>query len=171
MKRHLEDQESIESAYPKSKRCKLEFQQNLIREILSPKACYRTVKNAFRKSLSSEQIIMREEFLITNSQLRDAVTTTTNPTTIQNTPKLLPSSKNAERKHYSKFNPLFPKPLKAQGVTTTMKPTTCVKCSSKFFECSFTLCEAEGLQDCCRQTIRSYLLQRRLGPARITNYY
>ena len=55
-------------------------------------------------------------------------------------------------------------------VPETMKPTSCMKCNNKFFICSFTLSEAEDLQECCRQTVRSYLLQRCIGLPRNTNY-
>ena len=53
----------------------------------------------------------------------------------------------------------------------TNKPTTCTKCKKKFYACSFILAEGEDHQECCQQTVRTYLLERSLGLIRKPDCY
>ena len=64
---------------------------------------------------------------------------------------------------------IVPKSQQKTLDTNQMKPTSCMKCGSKFFICSFTLSETKDLHECCLNTVRSYLLQRNLGFFRNTS--
>ena len=129
LKRKWDDQDDFEVTQSKSKRCKIEDQQELIRKIKIPSKKLELVN---KKSLNRQS-----EYL-----------------------------GNILRFEEPKIKEIKPKSRIVCEIPVINKPTICMKCRSKFVSCSFTSVESEDHKDCCLQTIRSYLLQRRLSLAR-----
>ena len=138
MKRQLYKLEDVEAPYPKNKRSKVEFQQEV-------GETHSKIKN---------YKFHCQQFLIRNIMIncKDENIEIMQPVSIEKLSKeQVPKIK--EETHIPKL--LF-------EFKSTNKPTICMICNSKFYACSFTLSEEKDLQDCCFQTLRSYLLQRRL---------
>ena len=137
MKRQLDQIEDMELPHPK-KRCKFEFQHDI-------GETHSKIKN---RKFQSQQVLNRN--IIINCVVENAVNRKTGSIE-ELSKKQFP--KSIESTHIPKL--LF-------EFRSTNKPTMCMKCNSKFYACSFTLLEEKDLQECCLQTLRSYLLQRRL---------
>ena len=156
-KRQLEDTETIQQFEPVYKRLRTDKG-----DILLQKSKEQVQTNIMSYDLNPFQNVnkKRSKFELQHELIRGIIM-----------PKSPLRSSHILRKKVSlRCKASFPKsPLKLI-VPDTMKPTSCMKCNNKFFICSFTLSEAEDLQECCRQTVRSYLLQRCIGLPRNTNY-
>lgn len=143
MKRQLEDQ-VVEVTQPKSKRFKIELQQEDIE--ISPsqsKICkLKLQQKLIRKIIASPEAWATK---IENTEVRHP----------------LPVKKLLKIEDH-RIKEISPKTKMHSESRNLNKPTACMKCDSTFFACSFTLSESKDLQECCLQTIRGYLLQRRL---------
>ena len=142
LKRKLDDQDDVDLFHSKSKRCKFNIQKELISEII---ITTNTLDIMIKKPLISQQesienISCEYESMVINH-----------------------SSKPKDYISKSKVNEFTPKPKSLCEKKVMNKPTTCMKCKKKFFACSFNLSQGEDLQECYRQTVRSYLLERSLG--------
>ena len=138
MKRQLDILEDVEESYPKNKRSKVEFHQEV-------GETHSKIKNF---KFQSQQVLIRNIMI----NCKDENIVIMEPGSIEKLSKeQFPKIK--ESNHIPKL--LF-------EFKSTNKPTICMICNSKFYACSFTLSEEKDLQDCCLQTLRSYHLQRRL---------
>ena len=156
-KRQLEDTESIQQFEPVYKRLRTDKG-----DILLQKSEEQVQTNNLSYDVNPFQNVNKKrcKFELQHELIRGIIM-----------PKSPLRSSNILRKKVSlRCKTSFPKSPLKHFVPDTIKPTSCMKCNNKFFICSFTLSEAEDLQECCRQTVRSYLLQRCIGLPRNTNY-